>query len=62
MVIYEALAYGVPVISFDRGSISEIIDETCGLFVPLTRPFVSRANPWLRGTIRDPIAFDDRVN
>jgi len=37
-VIMEALAYGMPVICFDHESISEPIDDKCGIKIKLTNP------------------------
>jgi len=34
LVLAEALACGTPVVSFARGAVTEILDETCGIVVP----------------------------
>jgi glycosyltransferase involved in cell wall biosynthesis len=37
-VIYEAMRHGLPVIAADRGGPGWIVDETCGLRIPVTDP------------------------
>jgi glycosyltransferase involved in cell wall biosynthesis len=32
--VVEALSYGCPVVAFDSGAISELVDETCGFILP----------------------------
>lgn len=43
IVNLEALRAGVPVISFDRGCISEYIDDSCGFIIPKEAPFARLA-------------------
>ena len=37
-VLYEAMRHGLPVITADRGGPAWIVDETCGVRVPVTDP------------------------
>jgi len=37
-VMFEALSYGVPVVCLDHQGAAEIIDESCGLKVPVESP------------------------
>jgi glycosyltransferase involved in cell wall biosynthesis len=37
-VLYEAMRHGLPVITADRGGPAWIVDETCGIRVPVTDP------------------------
>jgi glycosyltransferase involved in cell wall biosynthesis len=34
LVVLEAMACGIPVVSWDTGGIPELVDEHCGLIVP----------------------------
>jgi Glycosyltransferase len=43
LVIHEALAAGAPVIAWNRGAISEIVDAECGLLVARDADFVAAA-------------------
>ena len=61
VVIYESLAYGVPVIAYDSGDITEVIDkETKGFIVPRgyknVRDVVTKNNPPPKVTLSN----DDR--
>ena len=46
-MLFEALAQGVPVLSYDRGSIAEQIGEA-GAILPREGDFVAFALTWLR--------------
>lgn len=37
-VVFEALRHGLPVITIDRGGPGHVVDETCGLKVPVVSP------------------------
>jgi len=43
MTIHEAMSHGVPVISYCRGSIPEIVVRDCGLIIAPDAPFVPAA-------------------
>ncbi len=55
-VLYEAMRHGLPVITADRGGPAWIIDETCGLRVPVTTPenFAKEISQRLRQMALDP--------
>jgi glycosyltransferase involved in cell wall biosynthesis len=57
LVCYEALAYGVPVIAFDRGAIAEIIDASTGLLISPRDSFSESAISQLRKWVYDPSCF-----
>jgi len=48
LVLLEALSQGCPVISYDRGCISSIIDSDSGALVPRREPFLPFASETLR--------------
>jgi glycosyltransferase involved in cell wall biosynthesis len=54
VVLYEALSHGCPVISYDRGCISAIIDSACGTLVPRQEAFLPIASATLRSWQADP--------
>ncbi|MBE1281855.1 MAG: glycosyltransferase [Rhodobacteraceae bacterium] len=37
-VLYEAMRHGLPIVTADRGGPSWIVDDTCGIRVPVTTP------------------------
>lgn len=43
LTIHEAMMHGVPVISYGRGAIGEIVSSDCGLVIDPSQDFVSRA-------------------
>lgn len=45
-VVFEAMAHGVPIVSFDRGSIAEQVGS-CGLVIPQGEDFVASALRWI---------------
>jgi glycosyltransferase involved in cell wall biosynthesis len=47
LVVFEALAQGVPVIAYDRGCIAEQLGDGGGLVVPATASFMDSAAPLL---------------
>jgi glycosyltransferase involved in cell wall biosynthesis len=47
LVLLEALAHACPVISYDRGSISHLIDSACGALLRTDEAFCVRAAPIL---------------
>lgn len=48
LVLLEALSQGCPVISYDRGCISSLIDSTCGVLLPREAIFLPTASATLR--------------
>jgi glycosyltransferase involved in cell wall biosynthesis len=47
-VLLEALSHGCPVISYDRGCISALIDPACGVLLPREAAFLPTASATLR--------------
>jgi glycosyltransferase involved in cell wall biosynthesis len=43
LAILEAMAHGIPVIAYDRGSIAEVLTPACGMVVGRSRNFVEAA-------------------
>lgn len=71
LVVFEALSWGVPVISYSIGCIPGQLRGT-GMLIPRTAPFVARSVPFLRDLARDchvlmtarrsaRVAFEDAV-
>lgn len=54
LVVLEALARGIPVLAYGRGCIPSLVDESCGLAVPVDQPFVGPALTRLRDWHRSP--------
>lgn len=54
LVLLEALSQGCPVISYDRGCISSIIDADCGVLLPRDTVFLPTASTTLRHWQADP--------
>jgi glycosyltransferase involved in cell wall biosynthesis len=48
LVLLEALSHGCPVISYDRGCISALIDPACGVLLPREAAFLPTASATLR--------------
>lgn len=57
LVIHEAMAAGVPVISNARGSIAEVVNRSCGLVVALNGDFVADAQTQIDAWLREPEAL-----
>lgn len=55
-VVVEALGYGLPVIAADRGGPAAVVDDTCGVVVPVTTPdqFAAELAAAIRGLATDP--------
>jgi glycosyltransferase involved in cell wall biosynthesis len=47
LVLLEALSHGCPVISYDRGTISSIVDPDCGVLLPREDAFLPTASTTL---------------
>jgi glycosyltransferase involved in cell wall biosynthesis len=56
LVLLEALSQKCPVISYERGCISSIIDPSCGALVPREGAFLAIASATLRNWQNDPEA------
>jgi glycosyltransferase involved in cell wall biosynthesis len=54
LVVLEALAHGVPVIAYRRGTIGDLLAGSLGLAVDPTEEFLTRALPLLRAMSTDP--------
>lgn len=55
LVVHEAMAAGTPVIAYDRGAISEIIEQACGVVVPQDADFVALAIAQLEAWWKAPV-------
>jgi len=53
IVLTEALSAGVPVIAYDRGCVSHIIRDECGLMIPRDAEFVPKAVELIQRWIED---------
>lgn len=58
LVIHEAMAYGVPVIAYNKGCIAEIIKQDSGIVVGLNSDFINSASEIINNWIKDPDVFD----
>ncbi len=59
IVLTEALAAGRPVIAYDRGCISYIVRDGCGLVVPKNEDFVSTATEQIKLWMADSRQFEE---
>lgn len=57
LVIHEAMAYGVPVIAYNKGCIAEIIKQDSGIVVGLNSDFINSASEIINSWIDDPTIF-----
>lgn len=58
LVIHEAMAYGVPVIAYNKGCIAEIIKQDSGIVVGLNSDFINSASEIINSWIDDPTIFE----
>jgi glycosyltransferase involved in cell wall biosynthesis len=56
-VLYEAMRHGLPVVTADRGGPGWIVDDTCGIRVPVTDPATYAAD--IARALRDLAAAPD---
>ena len=54
LVLLEAMGHSCPIIAYDRGCISNLIDPSCGALIPKDRPFLNAASSALTGWHADP--------
>jgi glycosyltransferase involved in cell wall biosynthesis len=57
LVILESLHNGVPVIAFGRGTIPELIDDSCGHVIAVGSDFVTEAERCIRRWLEHPASF-----
>jgi glycosyltransferase involved in cell wall biosynthesis len=57
LVVYEAMAHGVPVVAWDRGCLSAMVSPNAGLLVRRDEDFVTAAVERLLEWQRDPAGF-----
>ncbi len=62
LVIHESMSYGVPVIAYDKGCISEIISDKSGLVINSNLNFVKGANEQIINWIKHPNSFQKTRN
>lgn len=58
LTIHEALSNAVPVITFDRGAIGEVITEACGLVIPKDADFAGAAVACVQRWLEAPDEFN----
>jgi len=58
LVIYEAMQHGLPIITYGRGCIPEIIDTKCGLVIPPDQPFAPLALEQIKKWLASPVLFE----
>jgi glycosyltransferase involved in cell wall biosynthesis len=59
LVVYEAMAHGVPVIAWERGCLSDMVSSNAGLLVPREKDFVAIAVGQLLAWQGDPGVFTE---
>jgi glycosyltransferase involved in cell wall biosynthesis len=57
LTIHEAMMHGVPVITYGRGAIGEIVSSVCGLVIDPTQDFVSHAVAQLQAWRESPLVI-----
>jgi glycosyltransferase involved in cell wall biosynthesis len=64
LVIYEALSYGIPVITYNEGCIGEQIgtSKLCGKLILQNEPFMENAIPWIQERIKLPEIYRNSSN
>lgn len=58
LVILEAMSYGVPIITYGRGCIPEIVNDICGLVVDTDEEFIPAAIEQIKMWLYNPTAFE----
>src|SRR5207249_3511464 len=59
LVVYEAMAHGVPVIAWERGCLCDMMSPTAGILVSREEDFVAVAVEQLLAWQRDPAVFTE---
>jgi glycosyltransferase involved in cell wall biosynthesis len=59
LVVYEAMAHGVPVIAWERGCLAEMVTRQSGLLIPRKQDFVTVAVEQVLQWQREPEMFSD---
>lgn len=62
LVVYEAIAHGVPVVAWERGCLSDMVPPNAGVLVRKEQDFVAVAVPQLLAWQHDPVAFSETSN
>jgi glycosyltransferase involved in cell wall biosynthesis len=58
LVVLEAMSRGIPIITYNRGCIPEIVSEKCGIVIDTNDDFVLTAIEKLQAWMSDPRAFE----
>jgi len=58
VVIHEALAFGIPVIAYDKGCISEIVNSNFGFTIDVTENFIDKSTELILKWIKNPNRFN----